>query len=103
MCNVAHPALDHVEHVQCESSYRALQLTRVGNDVGGFARLHLRHGNHGRIDRALVAGDDGLKGLNHLTRHRNRIDAVVRHCRVRAFALDGDLEFVAGARRQVLR
>ena len=73
-----------------------MQFHRVGNDVGGLARVDHRHRNDGRVDGFDVAADDGLKRLHQLARHRHGVERVVRHGGVAALTLNGDPEFVAG-------
>jgi hypothetical protein len=95
-----HAALDEVEHLVREGAHRALDLAAVGDHVGGLAGVDHGHRDHAGVDGPLVARDDGLEGLHHLAGHRHRVDAVVRHRRMRALAADGDLELVARLAKQ---
>src|SRR6266853_2817097 len=74
-----HALLDHVEHLRREGSHRTLQFTGVGHYVGGLAGPDHGDRDHARIDRALIAGNDGLERLYDLAGHRSWIEAVVRH------------------------
>jgi len=98
--DLAHAPLDHVQHLQREGAHGTFEFAEVRHHVGGLARPDDRHRDHRRVDRSLVAGHDRLERLHHLARHRHRIDAIVRHRRVRALAADRDLEFIAGGERR---
>ena len=92
--NLAHAALDQVQSFAAEGAHRALQLAALCNHVGGFASVDHGHRDHCRLDRALVARDDGLQGLHDCARHRHRVDAHVRQRGMGALAADRDLELV---------
>ncbi len=51
---------------------------------------------HGRFQRVDAARDDGLQGDHQLRAGEQRIDALVRHRRMRALALDLDHQLVHG-------
>ena len=93
--NLAHPPLDQIQHGHGEGPDGPLQLARVRHDVDGFSGPDHGDRDDAGVDRALVARDDGLECLHHLSGHRHRVDAVVRHGRVRAPATDRDPEVVA--------
>ena len=93
--DLLHAALDQIKHLEREGAHRALDFAGIGHHVGGLAGVDHRDRNNAGIDRALVAGDDGLEGLHHLAGRRDRIDAVMRHRRMGALAAQGDLELVA--------
>ena len=90
-----HAPLDQVEHFHGERPHRAAQPDFVWHDIRGVAAVELRHGDHGGVDRPLVARDDALQRRHDLRAREHRVAAVVRHGRVRALAAHGDLEFVA--------
>jgi len=80
--DLAHASLDHVQDIQGEGAHGTLELTEIRHHVGGLAGPDHCHGDHRGVDRALVAGNDGLERLHHLARRGYRIDAIVRHRRV---------------------
>ncbi|OIQ78272.1 hypothetical protein GALL_400220 [mine drainage metagenome] len=53
------------------------------------------HRDHPGFDGLGVAADDGLKRLHQLAGHRYRVQRIVRHGSVTAFAVKGDFEVVA--------
>src|SRR5437868_1758171 len=93
--NLAHPPLDQIQHGHGEGPDGPLQLARGPHDVDGFSGPDHGDRDDARVDRALVARDDRLERLHHLSGHRHRVDAVVRHGCVRAQATDRDPEVVA--------
>src|SRR3984893_18294323 len=95
-----HAPLDHVEHPHGEGPDGTLQFAGVWHYVGGFPGLDHGDRDYAGVYRAFIARNNGLERLYDLASHRYRIDAVVWHRRVRAFAVDSNLEFVAGRKRR---
>src|SRR6185369_11324633 len=93
--DLLHAPFDQVQHFQREGAHGALQLAAVGHDIGGLPAMDHRYRNDPRVDRLLVAADDGLERLHHLAGDGHWIDAVVRQGRMASLAADSDLEFVA--------
>ncbi len=93
--DVAHALLNQVQHLQTEGAHRALQLTTVGDDIGGLAGMDHGDRDDTGINRFLVAADDGLKCLHQLAGDRHRVEPVVGQGGVPALAVNGDLELVA--------
>ena len=56
--------------------------------------MDLRDTDDGAVERVDVAAGDRLQAVDDLRRRNHRIDAVMRHRRMRAAALDDDLEDV---------
>ena len=69
----AHALLQHVQHLKGERAHRALQLAKIGNHIGGFARVDHGHRDHPGVNGFKVAAHNRLKGLHHLAGHRHRV------------------------------
>src|SRR5690348_11753902 len=93
--NSSHALLDHVKYVQSKGPYSSLDLTRVWHDIRGLSSMDRCKGDDARIDWSCIARCDGLERLYHLASHWDRIDTIVRHRGMRAFAVDLYLEFIA--------
>mmetsp|Transcript_70481 Transcript_70481/g.166212 ORF Transcript_70481/g.166212 Transcript_70481/m.166212 type:complete len:304 (+) Transcript_70481:1718-2629(+) len=93
--HLAHAALQQVQQLQREGAHRAFEHDRVRHHIGGLAGVDHRHRDHAGVDRPLVAADDGLEGRDQLAGRRHRVQAQVRHGRVRSLAAQRDLELIA--------
>ncbi len=93
--DVAHAGLDQVERLGGKGARRALNFGEFGNHIGRLARMNHRHRNDRRVQRGAVAGDDGLKRLHHLAGGGHRVDAQMRHGRMRPLACEPDVKLIA--------
>src|SRR6266404_4796838 len=67
------------------------------NDVPSVAAMDLGDADDGTFERVHIAAGDRLQTVHDLRGSDNGIDCEMRHCRVRAPALDLDLEDVEGS------
>ncbi len=93
--DVAHAGFDQIQRLGAEGARRALNLGIFGNHIGRLAGMNHGDRDYRRVERGAVAGDDGLKRLHHLAGRRHRVDAQMRHGRVRALAGELDVKLIA--------
>ena len=89
--------LDLIAHCSAERARCAAQHDRLRNDVPGVATVDLGDADDGSFERVHIAAGDRLQAVDDLRRGDNRIDREMRHGRMRAAALDLDLENVEGS------
>ena len=66
------------------------------NHVACCSGVNLRHGENTWVKNINAAGDKCLQSLNNFARNRDWVQREVRRTSMSAFALDGDVEEVAG-------
>src|SRR5207244_3991141 len=88
--------LDLVVHPRAERTGRAAQHDGFRDHVPRVAAVDLGDADDCTLEWVHIATGDGLETVHDLRRGDNRIDREMRHRRVRAAALDLDLENVEG-------
>ncbi len=89
-----HALLDQIPHLRFQGADRSQHLGGLRNHIAGVTGMEAADRQHRRFQRVDAARDDGLQGDHQLRAGEQRINALVRHRRMRALALDLDHQFV---------
>src|SRR3546814_19424482 len=84
LCQLADAPLDDIQGVFRKRAYCAAQFGRIRYDIVGRACMNLRKAQHGGIVRIAVTRNDGWECLKQLRCRHDRLDAHMRHGRMRA-------------------
>ena len=90
--HLPHPLLQQIAHPGGEAARGAAQLDVLRDDVVGVAALEHADRDDRGLERVDVARHDRLQLVDDLSADQDRVDAVMRPCRVPAdaFEIDGD-------------
>ena len=96
LSDLFHAALNQVERFEGKGSDGASHDGLRGNDIVGATGVNLRDAQDSSVKRVAIACHNGLKRLGKLHDSHDRINPQVRHATMGAFALDQDMERIAG-------